>query len=281
MPVYIVYCILLSWYSRNYDNYPSKRACRREAPKIFEHFSLVVCRSPEGHIMIEITTSVCFFDLQAHLPSRSGGQMYLWWQLPLQPRSCGKSFSYATDPTSCACYTRPSSIEGEVLFLREFAKICQNRIDWPTGCSLKLLAFFVCVMSCEYVMFSAKLKIKMNLTNMVCMFAIQSQSWWCLSHLFFLFWFFSWWQACLWTEMTGVQRDSLVNECPVLTSAGSQLRREQWHLNFSAVAAWTSMTIRPIKTFTFRVINSLLCRYDSTMIGTFHCRWWKSFLKGL
>ena len=26
--------------------------------------------------------------------------------------------------------------------------------------------------------------------------------------------------------MTGVQRDSLVNECPVLTSAGSQLRRE-------------------------------------------------------
>ena len=144
-----VYCILLFWYRRNYDEYPSKKACRREAPKIFKHFSLVVWRSPEGHIMIEIATSVCSFDLQAHLPSLSGGQMYLWWQLPLQPRSCGKSFSYATDPTSCACYTRPSSIEGEVLFLREFAKICQNRIYQQTGCPLKLLAFFVCVLFFE------------------------------------------------------------------------------------------------------------------------------------
>ncbi len=34
---------------------------------------------------------------------------------------------YAIDPTGCACYTRPRS-RGRVFF-REFAIICQNKID--------------------------------------------------------------------------------------------------------------------------------------------------------
>ena len=224
MPVYIIYCILLSWYSRNYDKYPSKKACRREAPKIFEHFSLVVCRSPEGHIMIEIATSVCSFDLQAHLPSRSGGQMYLWWQLPLQPRSCGKSFSYVTDPTSCACYTRPSSIEGEV-FLREFAILCQNRIDWQTRCSLKLLNFLcLCTALWNFVMFSGILKFGwIWQTWFAC---LQSKALLCdtVSPCSFCIIF----QLMAGMSVNGDDRrakDSLVNECSVLTSAGSQLRR--------------------------------------------------------
>ena len=155
--------------------------------------------------MIEIMRSVCSSDLQAHLPSLSGGQMYLWWQLPLQPRSCGKSFSYATDPTSCACYTRPSSIEGEVFFLREFAKICQNRIYQQTGCPLKLLAFFVCVLFFE-ILWCSQPSWNLRLIWQTWLACLQSKSKVCdtFFHLPFLYSFSvdgrhvgEWrWQAC-------------------------------------------------------------------------------------
>ena len=46
--------------------------------------------------------------LQAKVPSLLGGQMHLWRHLPLRPRCWDKASAYATDPTSCACYTRPT-----------------------------------------------------------------------------------------------------------------------------------------------------------------------------
>ena len=96
-----------------------------------------------------------------------------------------------------------------------------NKPDVPSSCWLSL-----CTVFWNFVMFSAILKFKINLTNMVCMFAIQSPSLWYVFPPALSVFVFSWWQACRWMEMTGVQRDSLVNECFVFTCTGSQLRRE-------------------------------------------------------
>ena len=104
------------------------------------------------------------------------------------------------------------------------SRVCDplSEQNWLTNRMFLQVVGFLCLCTAlwNFVMFSAILKSGwIWQTWFAC---LQSKALLCDTFSVF---FFSWWQACLWTEMTGVQRDSLVNECSVLTSAGSQLRR--------------------------------------------------------